>query len=128
MGILRQNSGDITQGVIWKQLLACLERQDAGMACARVYGKDKRLRCDIRMAGVHDPFAQGMEGLKAGYSGYFHRALLQQELEAPTDCFLIRRELLGERETVSVPELCRQLKEKGYHIYYEPWAVMYERR
>ena len=112
----------------WKQLLACLERQDAGMACARVYGKDKRLRCDIRMAGVHDPFAQGMEGLKAGYSGYFHRALLQQELEAPTDCFLIRRELLGERETVSVPELCRQLKEKGYHIYYEPWAVMYERR
>ena len=53
---------------------------------------------------------------------------IQQELEAPTDCFLIRRELLGERETVSVPELCRQLKEKGYHIYYEPWAVMYESR
>ena len=119
--------GRINRG-FFRELLACCQRRDAGMACARVYGKDKRLRCDISMEGVHDPFSSGMKGLKAGYTGYFHRALLQQELESPTDCFLIRRELLGDGQTVSVPELCAQLKEKGYHIYYEPWAVMYESR
>lgn len=112
----------------WRELLACCGRPETGMACARVYGKDRRLCGDIRMAGVQDPFSQGTKGLKAGYSGYFHRALLQQELESPTDCFLIRRELLGEESTVSIPELCRRMKEKGYPIYYEPWAVMYESR
>ena len=98
------------------------------MACARVYGRDRRLSSDIRMAGVRDPFSGGMKGLKEGYSGYFHRALLQQELESPTDCFLVRRELLDGKRSVSVEELCAHLKEKGYPIYYEPWAVMYESR
>ena len=112
----------------WRALLACCQRPETGMACARVYGRDRRLSGDIRMAGVSDPFSEGMKGLKAGYSGYFHRALLQQELESPTDCFLIRRELLGGKKTVSVPELCARLKSQGRPIYYEPWAVMYESR
>ena len=112
----------------WEELFACCARQDAGMACARVYTTAGRLREAPVMEGVRDPFSAGMKGLKDGYSGYFHRVLLQQELKNPTDCFLIRRELLGERTVVSIPELCRELKEKGYRIYYEPWAVMYESR
>lgn len=111
----------------FSELMACCRRPETGMACARVYGKDRRLRSGIRMAGVQDPFSQGGKREKAGYSGYFHRILLQQELESPTDCFLVRRKLLGGRKTVSVPELCTQLKEEGYCIYYEPWAVMYEK-
>ena len=112
----------------WPALFACCRRPETGMACARVYGRDRRLSSDIRMAGVRDPFSGGMKGLKEGYSGYFHRALLQQELESPTDCFLVRRELLDGKRSVSVEELCAHLKEKGYPIYYEPWAVMYESR
>ena len=112
----------------FSELLACCGRPETGMACARVYGKDRRLRGGVRMAGVRDPFSKGLEGLKAGYTGYFHRAVLQQELEGPTDCFLIRRELLGDRREISLPELCARLKKEGYPIYYEPWAVMYESR
>ena len=112
----------------FSELLACCGRPETGMACARVYGKDRRLRGGVRMAGVRDPFSKGLEGLKAGYTGYFHRAVLQQELEGPTDCFLIRRELLGDRREISIPELCARLKKEGYPIYYEPWAVMYESR
>ena len=112
----------------FSELLACCGRPETGMACARVYGKDRRLRGGVRMAGVRDPFSKGLEGLKAGYTGYFHRAVLQQELEGPTDCFLIRRELLGDRREISLPELCAWLKKEGYPIYYEPWAVMYESR
>ncbi len=112
----------------WKELFACMNRPQTGIVCARVYGKDRRLRCDVRMKGVEDPFSLGMKGLKAGYSGYFHRALLQQEPEEPTDCFLVRRELLGDRTQISIEEICAQAKKKGYHMYYEPWAVMYESR
>ncbi len=113
-------------------LKACADRPLAGMACGRVYDKRKRLTTDIRMKGVRDPFSKGMQGLKKGYSGYFHRAALQQELETPTDCFLIKREVLqGIREGRSVSqmtpdELAESLRKAGFHIYYEPWAVMYE--
>ena len=71
----------------FSELLACCGRPETGMACARVYGKDRRLRGGVRMAGVRDPFSKGLEGLKAGYTGYFHRAVLQQELEGPRTAF-----------------------------------------
>ena len=110
-------------------LKACCDRPDTGMACARVYDAAKRLSSDIRMQGVADPFSTGMKGLKAGYTGYNHRAMLQQELMEPTDCFLVRREVLeacGAGKVLSLEALAANLKASGYHIYYEPWAVMYE--
>ncbi len=111
-------------------LQACCDRPDTGLACARVYDSKRRLRGDIRMRGVHDPFSDGMKGLKAGYTGYNHRAVLQHEPETPTDCFLIRAKLLREQmeaeQGLTVEGLAEALVSSGYHIYYEPWAVLYE--
>lgn len=112
----------------WKVLKACCDRPETGLACARVYGEDGELRSDIRMKGVRDPFSEGMKGLKKGYTGYFHRAVLQQELEYPTDCYLIRTELLKQYPDQTAEKLWTQLQKDGYAIYYEPWAVMYESR
>ena len=82
------------------------------------------------MRGVRDPFSDGMKGLKFGYTGYNHRAVLQQELELPTDCFMARTEVLKsnvpEDGELSVEMLTAKLAKSGYHIYYEPWAVVYE--
>ena len=82
------------------------------------------------MRGVSDPFSDGRKGLKPGYTGYYHRAMLQQELEAPTACFLMRTEVLRvcmpQGKPLSMEALAERLTEAGYHIYYEPWAVMYE--
>lgn len=95
-----------------------------------MYDARKRLAGDIRMRGVKDPFSDGMKGLKYGYTGYNHRAVLQQELEQPTDCFMVRADILKtcvpEGGEVSVETLAAKLTESGYHIYYEPWAVLYE--
>ena len=114
----------------YEALKACCDRPDTGLACARVYDARKRLAGDIRMRGVKDPFSDGMKGLKYGYTGYNHRAVLQQELEQPTDCFMVRADILKtcvpEGGEVSVETLAAKLTESGYHIYYEPWAVMYE--
>jgi len=112
----------------WEELLSCCRRKDAGMACARVYDRKGRLSSDIRMKGVQDPFGKGMKGLRQGYSGYFHRALLQQELEAPTDVFLVKRQLLNGLEQVTIKEICEIVREKGYRILYAPWAVVYENK
>ena len=114
----------------FRTLKACCDRAETGMACARVYDAKRRLASELRMRGVSDPFSDGMKGLKAGYTGYYHRAMFQQELEAPTACFLIRTEVLRacmpQGEALSVEALAAKLTEAGYHIYYEPWAVMYE--
>lgn len=112
----------------WEEMLSACERNEAGLVCARVYDRKGRLSSDIRMKGVQDPFGKGMKGLKKGYSGYFHRVLLQQEVEEPTEVFLIKRELLEGLEHVKIEEICKRVREKGLKILYTPWAVVYEAR
>ncbi len=122
-----------------RELVSVCERQETGIACARVYGADGRLSHPVEMEGVHNPFFQTMEGLKEGYLGYFHRACLQQETARVTDCFLMRGEvyarLVGENRkdgeelvSLSLERLSAQVRRMGYRIVYNPWAVLYERK
>ncbi|MCI8599125.1 MAG: glycosyltransferase [Lachnospiraceae bacterium] len=110
----------------WDELLSCCARPEVGMVCARVYDKKRQLSSDISMAGVQDPFGKSMKGLKKGCMGYFHRALLQQELVEPTDCFLVKRELIEGLDDFTTQELCEKIKKQGYKIIYNPWAIVYE--
>jgi len=122
-----------------QELISVCERPDVGIACARVYDRQRRLTSDIRMKGVRNPFGQSTRGLKAGYLGYFHRACLQQEVEAVTGCFLMRAEVLktvaealrkstdAESITIEVDQLVQKVREMNYRVVYDPWAVLYER-
>lgn len=112
----------------WTELLAAASRPDAGIVCGRVYDRKGKLMSDVRMKGVQDPFGTGTKGLKKGFAGYFHRVLLQQEVEEPTEVFLIKRELLEGLEHVKIEEICKRVREKGLKILYTPWAVVYEAR
>ena len=38
----------------------------------------------------------------------------------------VLRACMPQGEPLSVDDLAAKLTEAGYHIYYEPWAVMYE--
>lgn len=111
-----------------EELCSCCERPEIGIACARVYNRRKRLSSDIRMKGVHDPFGGSFEGLKEGCTGYFHRGVLHQEIEAPTDCFLVKGKLLKGIERCTIEELCAFIVKQGYRMVYDPWAVVYESR
>lgn len=111
-----------------QELLSCCERPDVGLVCARVYDRKKRLSSDIRMKGAADPFGEGMKGLRKGCTGYFHRAELHQEVDEPTDCFLVKSALLEETERLTIEELCAVIKKQGYRMVYNPWAVVYESR
>lgn len=111
-----------------EELLSCCERPKIGVVCARVYDRKRRLSSDIRMKGVQDPFGESLKGLKKGYTGYFHRGVLHQEVEFPTDCFLVKGELLKGMERLTIEELCAFVKKQGYRMVYDPWAVVYESR
>lgn len=117
----------ISEGFI-EELLSCCERPRIGVACARVYDRKQRLSSDIRMKGVRDPFGESLKGLKRGYTGYFHRGILHQEVEFPTDCFLVKGELLRGMEQLTIEELCGFVTKQGYRMVYDPWAVVYESR
>lgn len=111
-----------------EELCSCCERPGVGLVCARVYDKRKRLSSDIRMKGVQDPFGGSMEGQKEGCTGYFHRVELHQEVEVPTDCFLVKGELLKGLASPSIEELCTAITKQGYRMLYDPWAIVYESR
>ncbi len=121
-----RNAG-LSEGFL-EELCACCERPKVGIACARVYDKKKRLTSDICMEGVKDSFGGSMQGLKEGCTGYFHRAVLHQELVSPTDCFLVKGKLLRGVDHLTVEELCTHITKQGYRIVYNPWAVVYESR
>lgn len=122
-----------------RELVSVCERREVGIACARVYGLDGRLTHPAEMEGVQNPFHQTAEGLKKGYLGYFHRVCLQQETVRVTDCFLMRGEVIARllrenrkdgEDTVSLSLECllNQVRQMGYRIVYNPWAVLYERK
>lgn len=123
-----------------REMVSTCQRAEVGIVCARVYGRDGRLAHPVEMAGVEEPFHRTVKGLKKGYLGYFHRACLQQEVKQATDCFLMREGLFAEAAAellegqeggegqafVPVDRLVEKVRQKGYRIVYNPWAVLYE--
>jgi len=118
-------NGTLGEG-FWDEMFSLAARPDAGMVCGRLYDRRGRLLSDVQMKGVTDPFGKETCGLKKGFSGYFHRVMLQQEVEVPTGIFLVKRSLLEGMECASINEICERVRERGKKILYTPWAVVYE--
>lgn len=109
------------------ELLSCAAQKETGMVCMRLYDRKKRLRAAGDMEGVADPFGEAADGLREGYTGYFHRVVLQQEIkEVKNGCFLIRKDLFLEAAGETAAEICREIRNRGLKIIYNPWVVLYE--
>lgn len=81
------------------------------------------------MLGLKGTVGDAFEGLKAGYTGYFHKAILQQNCHAVSGkAMMLRRELFlkagGFSEDVEDRmkdvDLCLKLEKLGYRNVYEP--------
>ena len=73
-------------------------------------------------------------GMKRGYTGYMHRAAIQQDLSAVTAaCMMMKRsvfeEVGGLEEELKVAfndvDLCLRIREKGHLIVYDPYVELY---
>ena len=108
----------------------CL-RSGTGMAGGRILSGKGRL-----LYGRMEPDKNGVlkyqdAGLPKGFTGYFHKAILQQNTQGVSPyLFAIRKELFDvwkpeteESEEVMMQQLCAFVKEKGYRISYVPIAT-----
>ena len=101
------------------------------MAGGRILSKNGKL-----LYGRMEPDQKGTlvhadAGLPKGFTGYFHKAILQQNTEAVSyRLFAIRKELFmnwqpeaGKSSEELMQQLCSFVKESGYRIAYVPMAT-----
>ena len=121
-------TGNITRGFM-DLFLGSAQRADIGAVGGRVYDDRRRLWYGIKVLGLKGTVGDAFEGLKAGYTGYFHKAILQQNCHAVSGkAMMLRRELFlkagGFSEDVEDRmkdvDLCLKLEKLGYRNVYEP--------
>lgn len=62
--------------------LGSAQRRGVGAVGGRIYDSDRRLKHGAKILGLNGPAGDAFAGLKAGYTGYFHKAVLQQNFHA----------------------------------------------
>ena len=114
-----------------RQLAVNCFRPGIGMAGGRILSDKGEL-----LLGRMEPDADGNlvfadAGLQKGFTGYFHKAILQQNTSGVSHkLFAVRRELLeawkpeeGVTSEEAMLSLCSFVKESGYRISYVPEAM-----
>lgn len=114
-----------------EQLAVNCLRDGIGMAGGRILSDKEEL-----LYGRMEPDSEGNlvhadAGLPKGFTGYFHKAILQQNTEAVSyRLFAVRRELLdtwqpeaAKSSEEAMNQLCSFVKSQGYRISYVPGAT-----
>lgn len=113
------------------QLAANCLRNGVGMAGGRILSKSGELlygRMEFDENGV---LSYADAGLPKGFTGYFHKAILQQNTQGVSQrLFAVRKELFDawkpkqeESAEAMMQQLCAFVQEKGYRISYVPIAT-----
>ena len=115
----------------FRQLAVNCLRKGIGMAGGRILSEKGEL-----LYGRMEPDAEGKlhfadAGLPKGFTGYFHKAILQQNTEGVSHrLFAIRKELFeawkpedADSSEEMMKQLCSFVKQSGYRISYVPKAT-----
>ena len=115
----------------FRQLAVNCLREGIGMAGGRILSEKGEL-----LYGRMEPDAEGKlyfadAGLPKGFTGYFHKAILQQNTEGVSHrLFAIRKELFeawkpedADSSEEMMKQLCSFVKQSGYRISYVPKAT-----
>lgn len=120
-----------------ERFLGNAQREDAGAVGGRVYDYRRKLHYGAKILGLDGLAGDAFAGLKLGYTGYFHKAILQQNFHAVSaKAMMIKRERFlkagGFSEDVEDRmkdvDLCLKLEKLGYTNIYEPGVVLIEQK
>ena len=109
--------------------LGSAQRRGVGAVGGRIYDSDRRLKHGAKILGLNGPAGDAFAGLKAGYTGYFHKAVLQQNFHAVSgQAMMVSREhFLKARgfsedveDRLKDVDLCLKLEQLGLKNIYEP--------
>lgn len=113
-----------------QQLAVNCLRKGIGMAGGRILSDSGKLLYGRMEQGAGEKLVYADQGLKKGFTGYFHKAVLQQNTEGVSfRLFAVRRDLFEKWKPESTDssemmlELCRFVKRSGYRISYVPAAT-----
>lgn len=128
--------GNLSRG--WMELfLGNALRRKAGAVGGRIYDSDRKLKYGAKILGLNGPAGDAFAGLKAGYTGYFHNAVLQQNFHAVSgQAMMVSRKHFLEaggfsedvEDRLKDVDLCLKLEQLGLKNIYEPGIVLIEQR
>ena len=118
-----------------ERFLGNAQRIEAGVVGGRVYDCRRRLRYGAKILGLRGLAGDAFAGLRYGYTGYFHKAVLQQNFHAVSGkAMMVRRERFLEaggfsedvEDRMKDVDLCLKLERLGYLNIYDPGIVLVE--
>ena len=111
-----------------REMLSNCQREEVGAVGAKLYYPDNTVQHAGVIVGIGGVAGSVFVGLKRGYTGYMHRASIQQNLSAVTAaCMMVKKpvfeEVGGFEEKLKVAfndiDFCLKIREKGYLIIYD---------
>lgn len=119
----------------WLQgLLSNCQRKQIGIAGAKLYYSDNKIQHAGVIIGIGGIAGHAFLKMPGEYTGYMHKASIQQNLSAVTAaCMMVKRtvfeEVSGFTEELAVAfndvDFCLKVREKGYLIVYNPHVELY---
>ena len=116
------------------EMLSNCQREEVGAVGAKLYYPDNTVQHAGVIVGIGGVAGSVFVGLKRGYTGYMHRAAIQQNLSAVTAaCMMVKKsvfeEVGGFEEELKVAfndiDFCLKIREKGHLIVYDPYVELY---
>ena len=132
--LLLNNDMEVINGDWLQEMLSHCQREEVGAVGARLYYPDDTVQHAGIIIGIGGVAGSVFVGMKRGYTGYMHRASIQQDLSAVTAaCMLIKRsvfeEVGGLEEKLQIAfndvDLCLRIRKKGYLIVYDTYLELY---
>ncbi len=133
---LESRIGKMSRG--WMEnFLGNAMRPEAGAVGGRIYDSARKYRYGAKVLGLTGLAGDAFAGLKAGYTGYFHKAVLQQNYHAVTGKAMMvnrARFLLAGGFSEDVEDrmkdvdLCLKLERLGFKNIYEPGIIFIEQK
>lgn len=108
-----------------------------GAVGGRIYDSSRRLKYGARILGLNGQVGDAFAGLPMGYTGYFHKAVLQQNCHAVSGKAMMVKKIYfleagGFSEDVEDRmkdvDLCLKLERMGLRNVYDPGIVLTEQR
>lgn len=133
---LESRIGKVSRG--WMEdFLGNAMRPEAGAVGGRIYDSARRYRYGAKVLGLGGLAGDAFAGLRIGYTGYFHKAGLQQNYHAVSGKAMMvnrARFLLAGGFSEDVEDrmkdvdLCLKLERLGFKNIYEPGIVLIEQK
>ena len=132
--LLLNNDVEVIHADWLEEMISNCQRPKVGIVGAKLYYPDDTIQHAGIIIGIGGVAGSVFVGLPRAYSGYLHKASLQQDLSAVTAaCMMVKRsvyeEVGGVEEKLKVAfndvDFCLRVRKAGYLVVYDPYVELY---